>query len=206
VFLPDGGFWISDPGNHRIQRFDAERDWVQSVGHFGDGDGQFMGQTMIARADDGRLFVQDGERNDIQVFDANGGWLATIATLGSGGEPLVDPVGPVIVGDRLLFADGAPLWDTVYAMTLDGDPQGTVTAPEYLNVADLSLRPDGLVYAADWGEYVHVIDPVAMTPLGSFQVLHDGEATPIDGLGVAPDGRVWAAQWSIDAVEILELP
>jgi hypothetical protein len=32
------------------------------------------------------------------------------------------------------------------------------------------------------------------------------DTTSIDGLGVAPNGRVWAAQWSIDAVQILELP
>jgi outer membrane protein assembly factor BamB len=206
AFLPDGGFWISDPGNYRIQQFDADRRWVQSVGHFGNGEGQFMGQLQLARADDGRLFVQDGERNDIQVFEEDGAYLTTIGTVGIGGAPLVDPVAPIVVGDRLLFADGAPLWNTVYALSLDGELLDTLTTPTYQNLADLALGPDGLVYAADWGKYIHVIDPVAMTSDGSWQVLHDDEPTPIDGLGVAPSGQVWAAQWSIPAVEIVELP
>jgi DNA-binding beta-propeller fold protein YncE len=202
AFVPDGGFWITDPGNYRIQRFDADRRWVASLGHFGDGDGQFMGQTYLALDGDGRVYVSDGARGDIQVFSPDGAFERTISV-----QQDPDPAfrwGLAVAGERLVV----PLGPEIPVLTLDGDPIGTITHPAVVDATDVAVGPDGRIYVADWGAdgFIHAIDPDAMTVLGTWQVLHDGAAVEPEGLGVAPDGRVWAAQWEIDVVDILELP
>lgn len=76
AFAPDGSFYIGDVGNHRIQKFDAQRNFVKAWGTFGTDNGQFVQVTALA-TDGKRVYVGDGDRGDIQAFDTDGNWLAT---------------------------------------------------------------------------------------------------------------------------------
>lgn len=81
AFAPDGSFYIGDVGNHRIQKFDAKRNFVKAWGTFGSGNGQFSQITAVA-TDGKTVYVGDGDRADIQAFDTNGNWLATLSNAG----------------------------------------------------------------------------------------------------------------------------
>ncbi|HEY8989046.1 MAG TPA: hypothetical protein VIM39_08480, partial [Candidatus Limnocylindrales bacterium] len=48
AFAPDGGFWVLDSGNFRVQRFDRNRKFLSSWGRFGSADGEFAFPTDIA--------------------------------------------------------------------------------------------------------------------------------------------------------------
>jgi len=103
-FAPDGSLFVADVGNHRVQKFNAEREFETEWGEFGAGEGQFADAIQIAT--NGReVFVADDGRRDTQVFDVDGrfrrtlpisGWLA----VGRIGEILVSSLGQVATFDE----------------------------------------------------------------------------------------------------------
>jgi NHL repeat len=82
AFAPDGSFFVSDVGNHRVQKFTKDRKFVKAWGTFGSGDGQFAQAGEIV-TDGKTVYVGDGTRGDIQAFDVDGTFLRTFG--GSGG-------------------------------------------------------------------------------------------------------------------------
>ena len=81
AFRPDGGFYVADSGNARVQQFDADRAFVRAWGTFGTEDGQFTAPQGIAVDGSGNVFVIDDARHDVQVFDADGRYLRRVPTV-----------------------------------------------------------------------------------------------------------------------------
>ena len=82
----DGNLWVLDAGNHRIQVFSAEGDFVRSLGREGQGPGELeqpsqltiVADTVVVRAARRRLslFDLDGEHlRDVQITDVTGSLL-----------------------------------------------------------------------------------------------------------------------------------
>jgi hypothetical protein len=103
-FAPDGSLFVADVGNHRVQKFNAEREFETEWGQFGAGEGQFADAIQIA-TNEREVFVSDDVRRDTQVFDMDGrlqrtlpisGWLA----VGSAGVILVSTFGQVATVDQ----------------------------------------------------------------------------------------------------------
>ena len=84
VFDKDGGFYVNDPGNYRVQHFDTSRQWLSNIGQFGSGDGQFVDPYGVAIGPDGDLYVADYTRADIQVFHPDGTFVRKIGGPGGG--------------------------------------------------------------------------------------------------------------------------
>jgi WD40 repeat protein len=79
AFSPDGGFYVADSGNARIQQFDKKRAFVRAWGSFGTNDGQFTIPIDIATDGLGHVYVIDGGRHDVQEFDADGKFVRIAA-------------------------------------------------------------------------------------------------------------------------------
>jgi hypothetical protein len=178
AFAPDGTFFVSDVGNHRVQKFTKKRVFVKAWGTFGSGDGQFAQALEIVT-----VYVGDGTRGDIQAFDLDGTFLRSFG--GDGGY------GP------FLAIDGA---GNVYA-TNPGqgkppsigkfDPTGTL-----LDTFPTSFSPGvavGLSVAANGHIYV-TINTRQGRPVSTYEL--DATGKPIQGwstagesLLVAPDGK-----------------
>ena len=78
AFRPDGGFYLGDVGNYRIEQFDAQAALHPPVGGtFGTDDAEFLPQIVGVVTDGTTVYVVDGDRSDIQAFDANGKHLRT---------------------------------------------------------------------------------------------------------------------------------
>jgi hypothetical protein len=81
AFTPDGGFYVGDTGNHRVQQFDKSRRFVRAWGTFGTGDGQFV--QIVSVATDGKtVYVGDGDRYDTQAFDSSGTFVRSFGADG----------------------------------------------------------------------------------------------------------------------------
>ncbi|MFT4040657.1 MAG: PQQ-binding-like beta-propeller repeat protein [Thermomicrobiales bacterium] len=106
AFRPDGGFYVTDTGNTRVQQFAADRSFVRAWGESGTGDGQFVNPLSVAIAPDGRVYVIDDQRDDVQVFSPEGEFVEKFAEHGSGPGQLAstgfgafDPAGNFWVAD-----------------------------------------------------------------------------------------------------------
>lgn len=78
VFAPDGSFYVLDVGNHRVQAFDAKREFVQAWGSFGAKPGQFQDPVGLAIDPDGNVNVLDNTRGVVETFDSKGNVLRTV--------------------------------------------------------------------------------------------------------------------------------
>ena len=64
----NGDVYVSDAGNHRIEKFDREGNFITQWGGFGNGDGQFNFPYGIAVGPRGSVFVVDSANSRIQQF------------------------------------------------------------------------------------------------------------------------------------------
>lgn len=141
---PDGGFFVADTGNHRIQRFAADGRWLETYGgpDAGVAPGQFRVPRAIAVAADGDLIVGDTGNDRLQRRDAATGTWRVIATdvarpsgvaTGADGEILVAET------DRNRLRELDPAGATT--QTVEG-----LSAPVGVEVAG-----DGAVFVSDTG-------------------------------------------------------
>jgi sugar lactone lactonase YvrE len=83
--------YVADPLNHRIQKFDANGQFLTQWGAQGDGDGQFQSPYGVAVDAKGNIFVSDFTRNDIQKFDGQGQFVLKWGGKGSEGGKFKHP-------------------------------------------------------------------------------------------------------------------
>jgi len=175
AFAPDGGFWVLDSGNFRVQRFDKDRTFVSSWGRYGSGDGEFVNPLDISVDQAGSIFVADDARHVIQVFTSDGRYLRSVA---------VGHAGPFIqaAGDGYVTTDRLP--DDRPGITQykpDGSYQGGIDMP------DLMAEPTGMTLDEHGNLYI-----VGLTATGEASTMVRFSATgkALDvwnagGLGVA---------------------
>ena len=91
AFAPDGGFYVADAQNGRVQQFAPDRGFVRAWGEPGTGEGQFLEPIGVNVAPDGSVYVIDVERDDVQVFTAEGAFLRVFGEAGNGDGQLEQP-------------------------------------------------------------------------------------------------------------------
>ena len=179
VFAPDGGFYVADPGNFRIQRFGPDRRFLTVWGSEGTEPGQFRTANDLVVGAQGRVYVCDTDRATapvVQVFDADGRFLAMWGERGSEPGQLSGPsgIGFDPVDGTLLIAEfdgnrvqrftpegelldgwggyGSADGEFVWAMDAAVDAEGRVFVTDYSNNRVQVFDRDGRFQAA-WGEY-----------------------------------------------------
>lgn len=92
---PDGRVWVSDTGNGRVMRYEANLTRGAVVGKKGSGKTEFEGPVGIAVGPSGNVYVADTGNRRIQVLDPDGGFNTSwpVVAWASGSEPQV-AVGP----------------------------------------------------------------------------------------------------------------
>jgi len=116
AFERDGSFFVLDVGNYRVQKFDAQRQFVRVWGSYGTGPGQYQDPTGIAVGPTGSVYVLDDERGVIEWYDRDGKVLGSFNAFaralrvqrsdygtGGAGSLVVDANG------NLYVADGQPV-------------------------------------------------------------------------------------------------
>jgi len=96
---PNDRIYVSDAYNNRVQVFDTDGRWLQSIGGLGLWGGRFRVAAGISAARDGSLFVGDFYNNRIQHFGKNGRFLDAWGESGSKPGQFAGPTG-VAVGPQ----------------------------------------------------------------------------------------------------------
>lgn len=73
-----GNYYILNQKDHSIVVYDRHRQFVQRIGHIGNGPGEFLDPMDLGLDQNGRLYVADRSNNRIQVLDAHGVYLRQI--------------------------------------------------------------------------------------------------------------------------------
>ena len=198
---PDGSVYVADTWNHRIQKFDAEGNFITTWGYgisqtddpFG-----FYGPRDVDVDQEGHVYVTDTGNKRIVVFTSDGEFLTTFGSAGfSPGEfdePVgvsVDNQGRVYVADTwnqriqvfMQNEDGSysPIntWDIAawYGQSLDNKPYIDADNSTNLFVADpegvriLQFTTDGN-FVQYWGDYSSGVDGFGL--VGSVQADNNG--------------------------------
>ena len=100
-FAPDGSFYVLDVGNHRVQHFDPDRNFLGSWGGPGGGPGQFKDPIGLAVDQRGVVYVLDDQRGVVEMYDANGTVLGAfyphVAGLNSANSVALDAHGDLFM-------------------------------------------------------------------------------------------------------------
>jgi uncharacterized protein (TIGR03663 family) len=186
---PDGSIYVVDWGNHRIQVFDTDGQFIRGWGSHCDletgagcvdpdgsgpqplGAGQFREPWGIAVADDGTVYVADTWNHRIQAFSSEGEFLNTWGR----------------------FGQSAP-----------GQPAGELRF--FYGPRDIAIGPEGLLYVTDTGNKVIQVFQPDGSYLGEF-----GEPGPLEGqldepvgLGFGPDGLLYVVDTWNGRVQVFD--
>jgi DNA-binding beta-propeller fold protein YncE len=179
---PNGNIYVADSGNHRIQVFDANRNFLFMWGEEGAGFGQFSEPWGIEIAPDGTVYVADTWNHRIQAFTEDGEFITSFgafanvqadanAELGKFWGPrdiAVDAQGNVYVTDtgnkrvQKFSPDGQPLavWGG-----------GGIVPGAFEEPVGIDIDSQGNFYVADtWNHRIQKFDP-NFTPLAQWDVV-----------------------------------
>ncbi len=134
-----------DKGNHRVQIFDLNGNFIRSYGNQGAGEGEFQDPQGIVVDQFDLAYVTDGQRNDVQVFSPLGEYLYSFGTSTKQRNSLKEPESMVIRNERLYVADEGNGRVQVYAMRgdyLESIPRsGTLIRSKFASDLDDVLPP-----------------------------------------------------------------
>lgn len=178
---PDGLVYVADSGNHRIQVFDGDGQFVRGWGSSGTAPGQFN-EPWGLEVDDSFVYVADTWNHRIQKFTLDG---ALVGVFGASGSPSADdPNGGLglFFGPRdiAMLSDGSLLiTDTgnhrLQVMSADGTFMRVVGGfgnqlGQFNEPVGLAVGPDGSVFVADtWNHRIQRLSP-ELLPAGEWTV------------------------------------
>ncbi len=147
----EGNVWVTDTGNKRVCKYDANGAPLAQYGGSGMGDGQFQEPVGIAIDSEGYIYVADTWNRRVQVFDAEFNYQRQWPVVGWEGQSVsnkpylaVDGAGHVYVTDP----------DAYRVIEFDGDGEVlAVWGRRGNNSASLAL-PVGIAVSADGQVYV----------------------------------------------------
>ena len=84
AFGPDGGLYVSDTLNARVQQFDRSGAFVRAIGKLDRRLGGMIRPKGIALDRAGRLYVADAATDSVQIFNADGDLLMRLGGPGAG--------------------------------------------------------------------------------------------------------------------------
>jgi len=156
---PTGAVYVTDVNNERIQVFNAEGSYQNTIGNqgnFGTGDYDFIFATGAAVSPTGTVYIADNGNERVQVFNSSGVYQSTIGSFGSGNNQLsgpdgvaVGPTGAIYVADsgneRIQVFNSSGIYQSTIGTTgTQGTGNNLFNSPE-----GVAIGPAGAIYVAD---------------------------------------------------------
>ncbi len=203
---PDGTVYVADTWNHRIQKFDAEGNFLAKWGAFADTGGtlggafpRFYGPRAIALDADGNLYVTDTGNKRVEKFSPDGELMGQWGGFGALDGQFSEPVGIAIDGQGYIYV--ADTWNQ-RIQKFDADFNFVMAWPVYgwesqsvVNKPYLAVDGEGHIYATDPEGYrVLKFDAQGnfLATFGEYGLGDQGLNLPI-GIAVDGAGNVYVA-------------
>ena len=194
----------------RVTIYDVDSNYYDMFGEHGEGDGQFIWPTAIARDSEGNTYVACEYLNRIARFDSSGDPLASWGASGSGDGELDGPCGLAVDGNNNIlvvdhhnnrvqkFTSGGQF---ISSFGSAGDGEGQFDLPWGIDV-----DAEGDIYVADWRN-----DRIQKFSVDGEFIAAFGESGRGDGqfhrpasVSVDDEGNVYVADWGNERVQVLD--
>jgi DNA-binding beta-propeller fold protein YncE len=211
-----GNVYVADWGNHRIQKFDSQGQFLAKWGSRGKGDGQFLNLIGLTSDPEGNLYALDNARADIQKFDGSGQFLTKWGSVGKEDGQFnapayltADDQGNIYVVDgfnnRIQKFDSSGQFLAKWGRPGKGDGQFSFISGEYAaGLGAVAVDEQGNVYVADYGNNrIQKFDGSGqfLAKWGSSGIGDNQFNHPI-ALTVDPAGRVYIADFGNNRIQI----
>lgn len=100
----NGNVYVADSGNHRIQKFSPDGEFLSSYGRKGQGPGEFQIMGGVAVDNQGRMYVTDRSTSRLKVLSPKGEEIKNIATMKITGEIAILGAGEYVLSKGLFFS------------------------------------------------------------------------------------------------------
>jgi DNA-binding beta-propeller fold protein YncE len=138
----DGGFFVLDTGNNRVQKFDGFANFVLSWGSSGTREGEFDKPQAIVVSPGGFVYVADTGNNRIQQFTAGGVFVKSWGRLGSRGGDFKGPLDLAFEGETSIWVADAGN-DRLEVFAYDRRSEGDASAPAFTREIGGAFAPQG---------------------------------------------------------------
>jgi predicted membrane-bound mannosyltransferase/DNA-binding beta-propeller fold protein YncE len=203
---PDGSVYVTDTWNHRVEKFDANGNFITMWGYFGQAEKPeaFWGPRGIYVDVNNRVFVVDTGNKRIVVFDSNGAFITQFGTYGLESGQFDEPVG--VWGDKSGNIYVADTWNqriqvfspdatgANYGVSLSWDVNAW-NGQSLDNKPFLTVDGDGNVFAVDPEGYRILefgSDGNIIRTWGDYSLDTDGFGLA-SGVAVDPQSNIWVS-------------
>ncbi|MGB2868608.1 MAG: NHL repeat-containing protein [Bacteroidota bacterium] len=184
--------YVSDQGNHRVQRFDRNLNFLSSLSTRDTAFSQArFGYPMgVAISPMGDLFILDMENVRVVKFTANSQYERTFGDMSSGGRKLRNPRALRVENGRVFVGES----DRILVFDYYGNYMRTIGEGSFTNLQGFDVGAEGIVVAEEntleWltldGEYrlrTEIPSILSETPIGPVRdvVLNGGRLYLLDG-------------------------
>jgi DNA-binding beta-propeller fold protein YncE len=104
AFDAQGFLYVSDTGNKRVVKYDADGQMVAAVGGLGDAEGLMQEPVGLAVSPEGDVYVADTWNKRIQVFDSDLGFVRAWSIYGWDGQSVVEKPYLAVDGQGNVYA------------------------------------------------------------------------------------------------------
>lgn len=224
-----GNVYVADAGNHRIQKFDNDGDFLTEWGSEGEGPGQFVDPVSLAVDEHGDILVVDSGNSRIQKFSSSGRFIAEWGgKYGSSPGQLVlpnsiaiDKAGYIFVADAGEGVISSPsdlrrfrfhMGYRIQKFTATGQyicewrEQWTEVGAPKAGTLTLSIDSHGTLFVADTRkDYIRKFNK-NLTPIGRLGSRGAGRGQFSDPYGIATDrnDNIWVADSGNDRIQIFD--
>lgn len=212
----EGFVYVSDAGNHRIQKFSNQGKFIKTWGIQGSGPGELNRPMHIDFGPDEHLYVAEYLNDRIQVFDKNGNFIRFIGLKTDGKSYFDAPAGVTVDNNGYVYV--ADFYHhQIQKFGTDGSfiasfgKPGRVWLGNLHYPTDVALTPDENILIAD--AYNNRIQK--MTPKGTFIAKWGGVfgfGIPASwagyfkvatGIDVDPEGNIYVADFYNHRIQVL---
>ena len=138
--------FVSDYGNHRVQRFDRNLNYISSLSTRDTSDvfSRFGYPLDIALSEFGDLFILDGENIRVVTFNAQNEFERSFGDSNAGKGKILNPVKLLAVNSRVFVGDK----DKILVFDYFGNYLGSVGDGVIDNLTGFTMVPNGMVVAS----------------------------------------------------------
>ncbi len=139
--------YISDFGNHRIQRFDRDLNYISSLSTRDTSDviSRFGYPLDVALSEFGDMFILDGENIRVMKFNAQGSFERSFGDINAGKGKLQNPIRLVATNSRIFVGDK----NKVIVFDYFGNYLGSIGEGIINNLNGFTMLTNGLLVASN---------------------------------------------------------